>query len=71
MYGKGRGAKPEYSYWDGKKYAYVPARKKIYCQIYSKAVEKTLSYKKLLNICETNKKVYLVDFDGKKKQNKK
>lgn len=34
----GRGAKPEYSYWEGKKYGYVAARKKIYCPLYASLV---------------------------------
>jgi hypothetical protein len=31
-------AKPEYSYWDGKKYGYVAARKRIYAPLYASLV---------------------------------
>jgi hypothetical protein len=32
------GAKPEYSYWAGKKYGYVAARKLIYAPLYASLV---------------------------------
>eukprot|EP00026_Physarum_polycephalum_P014442 Phypoly_transcript_14956.p1 GENE.Phypoly_transcript_14956~~Phypoly_transcript_14956.p1 ORF type:complete len:153 (+),score=14.78 Phypoly_transcript_14956:62-520(+) len=40
----GRGAKPLYSYWDGRKLGYVEARHQIYAPLYSKAVESTIVY---------------------------
>jgi len=64
-YPMGRGAKPLFSYWDGQKLDYVEARKKIYIPLYSRAVLKSDAFKKLLNIYrETEKDIYLVDFDG-------
>jgi len=64
-YPMGRGAKPEYSWWDGQNLTYVDARKKIYVPIYSRGVIKTDAFNKLLDIYRTtNKDIYLIDFDG-------
>lgn len=65
-YPMGKGAKPEYSYWDGEKLSYVEARKKIYLPYYAKNVIKTKSFKLLkeLYLNETKKDIYLLDFDG-------
>jgi len=60
----GRGAKPEYSYWDGKKYGYVDARKKIYAPLYASLVAQTNAFKKLTKIYENEKRLYLWDYDG-------
>lgn len=60
----GRGAKPEYSYWDGKKYGYVAARKRIYAPLYASLVENSVAFKKLAKIYRQNKRLYLWDFDG-------
>lgn len=46
-YPRGKGAVPLYSYWDGKKYDYVTARKKLYVPLYASAVIKTLEWKLL------------------------
>lgn len=51
-YPMGKGTKPEYSYWDGKKLGYIEARKKIYIPLYIRAVVHTDSYKKLKNLYE-------------------
>jgi len=53
------GAVPEYSYWDGKKYDYVAARKKIYCKLYATLVEKTPAFGRLKKIYESSSKLYL------------
>jgi hypothetical protein len=64
-YPMGKGAKPLYSWWNGKKLDYIEARKKIYVPIYGRGVLKTKAFKKLLYIYRTTKKdIYLVDFDG-------
>lgn len=64
-YPMGKGAKPEYSYWDGQKLSYVEARKKIYVPIYARAVKKSKAYKTLKDIYENSgQAVYLWDFDG-------
>jgi len=64
-YPMGKGVKPLYSWWDGKKLTYIEARKKIYIPIYARSVIKTKAFKQLLYICRTAPKdVYLIDFDG-------
>ena len=64
-YPMGRNAKPLYSYWDGKKFDYIEARKKIYIPLYSRGVIKTEAFKKLLELYRTtDKDIYLIDFDG-------
>lgn len=64
-YPMGIDVKPEYSYWNGKKYNYIEARKNIYVPLYSRGVVKTSAFEKLLDIYSTtDKDIYLVDFDG-------
>jgi len=64
-YPMGKGVKPLYSWWDGKKLTYVEARKKIYIPIYARECIKTKAFKQLLQIYRTTKKdIYLIDFDG-------
>ena len=64
-YPMGRGAIPEYSYWDGEKLTYVEARKKIYIPIYSRAVLKSEAFEKLSEIYQKEERdIYLIDFDG-------
>lgn len=63
-YPMGKGAKPEYSYWDGQKLTYVEARKKIYAPLYAGAVEHTDAFKKLKEIYEQEKEIWLWDFDA-------
>jgi hypothetical protein len=60
-----RSLKPLYSWWNGQKYDYVDARKKIYIPLYSRGVLKTKAFETLLDIYrKTDKDIYLVDFDG-------
>lgn len=67
-YPMGKGAKPLYSYWDGKTYSYIKARKKIYIPLYYKAVKDTFAFKKLkelyLECLDKNEILYLRDFDA-------
>ena len=60
----GKGAKPEYSWWDGEKLGYIEARKKIYVPLYARAVRKTVAYKKLCGLYDAGENLYLCDFDG-------
>eukprot|EP01089_Gocevia_fonbrunei_P012171 TRINITY_DN2803_c0_g1_i2.p1 TRINITY_DN2803_c0_g1~~TRINITY_DN2803_c0_g1_i2.p1 ORF type:complete len:192 (-),score=36.51 TRINITY_DN2803_c0_g1_i2:161-736(-) len=60
----GRGAIPEYSYWDDKKYGYIAARIAIYCPLYAQLVEQTIAFQKLKKIYKTSTHLYLIDFDG-------
>jgi len=62
-YPMGKGAKPEYSYWDGQKLGYIEARKKIYLPLYMTAVVESEAYRTLKNIYAKND-IYLRDFDG-------
>lgn len=63
-YPMGKGAKPEYSWWDGEKLGYVEARKRIYVPLYARAVRKTVAYKKLRDLFNAGELIYLWDFDG-------
>lgn len=46
-YPMGRGAKPLCSLWEGKRYGYIDARKKIYAPLYAEAVQRMAGWKKL------------------------
>jgi hypothetical protein len=67
-YPMGKGAVPEYSYWDGEKLGYIEARKKIYIPLYASAVVKTDAYQKLLEVMElaedTNRDLVIKDYDA-------
>lgn len=64
-YPMGKGAIPEYSFWDGEKLTYIEARKKIYIPIYARAVVKTVGFKTLLELYKSEERdIYLIDFDG-------
>jgi hypothetical protein len=65
-YPMGKGARPEYSWWNGKKYGYVDARKLIYAPLYAQLVVQTDAYKQLeqhMNSGEYSE-IWLRDFDG-------
>jgi hypothetical protein len=67
-YPMGKGVVPLFSWWDGRKLTYVEARKAIYIPLYKAAVEKTDSWKRLLETYwkaeADGKDLYLVDFDA-------
>lgn len=79
-YPMGKGKKPLYSWWDGKKYTYVEARKKIYVPLYAKAVVKTKGFQMLKNIYDGTfeihrpvgkiETIYLKDFDAYRHEEK-
>lgn len=60
----GKGSKPAYSYWNGKKLGYMDARLEIYCRSYAAAVIKTEAWEKLKELVATNTEVFLADPDG-------
>jgi hypothetical protein len=60
----GKGASPEYSFWEGERFGYVQARAKIYIPLYAKAVAKTEAFKKLQEMYKTQDEIWLWDFDG-------
>lgn len=69
-YPMGRGAKPKFSLWGGKKLSYIEARKQIYIPLYSVAVQKSDAFKQLVERVEADgvvgglRNLYLRDFDG-------
>jgi len=67
-YPMGKGARPEFSLWDGERLGYIEARKKIYVPLYSRATVTTLSFayltKLLADAMRDGKIVYLRDWDG-------
>jgi hypothetical protein len=63
-YPMGRGAKPLYSLWDGQKFSYVEARKKIYIPVYSGAVRGTLAFAVLSTCYKERGEITLWDYDG-------
>jgi hypothetical protein len=63
-YPMGKGKKPLFSYWDGEKYSYIEARKKIYAPLYAKAVEKTAAFATLRELYDSGEEIWLWDFDG-------
>lgn len=63
-YPMGKGAIPEYSYWQGEKLGYIDARKRIYAPIYAKYVVKTDSFRRLVDIYKSGEIVILRDYDA-------
>jgi hypothetical protein len=63
-YPMGRGRKPEFSYWNGKRLSYVEARKNIYIPLYARAVRATDAFKRLLKWHLNGETVILRDFDS-------
>ena len=67
-YPMGKGAIPEYSFWNGEKLGYIEARKKIYAPKYAENVATTDSYKILHEQyaeCELrNQEIILLDYDA-------
>jgi hypothetical protein len=63
-YPMGKGAVPEYSYWNKKKLTYVEARKEIYIPLYSAAVAQTEAFEQLREIHAQSEDIWLWDFDG-------
>jgi len=64
-YPMGKGVKPEYSYWFGKKFDYIEARKNIYVPIYCQSVVLSEAYMKLYEMYKKDESdIYLIDFDG-------
>jgi len=62
-YPRGKGAKPLYAWWDGKKLGYIEARKRIYIPLYAEAVLRTPEFEILCRRAE-NEHIALFDLDG-------
>ena len=63
-YPMGKGAIPEYSWWDGERLGYVDARKRIYVPLYLKAVADTDAWKKLKETHGKSPDIILWDYDA-------
>lgn len=63
-YPMGKGAIPEYSYWNGGKIGYIEARKRIYAPIYAENVIKTDGYKFLEVLYGDKRNIVLLDYDA-------
>lgn len=63
-YPMGKGAKPEYVWWDGEKLDYVASRKKVYAPLYIKCVVPKTAFTKLKEMRDSNPDIALWDFDG-------
>lgn len=59
-----KGAKPEYSIWDGEKLTYTQARRRIYIPLYSSAVRNTNAFKILSVFYKERGELTLWDFDA-------
>lgn len=62
-YPMGKGAKPEYLWWNGEKLSYIEAKRKVYIPLYAEAVQKTQSWKDLKALYETGQDLVLLDYD--------
>lgn len=63
-YPMGKGRKPLYSLWDGRRLNYIEARKEIYLPLYRDAVKTTAAYARLNELYSQRKTITLFDFDG-------
>lgn len=63
-YPMGKGAKPLFSWWDGKPLDYIEARKIIYAPLYAQAVVHTKEFATLKELYYANDQFVLLDFDG-------
>lgn len=62
-YPMGKGALPNYSWWDGEELDYIQARKRIYLPLYAATVVKSDAYRELRDIAR-KEPVVLWDFDA-------
>ena len=62
-YPMGKGAKPEFCLWDGRRLGYVDARKHVYWRLYRDAVRKTGAWRRLAEL-HSHGPMSLWDFDG-------
>lgn len=63
-YPMGKGALPEYTWWDGEKLSYIEARRKVYVPLYYSAVLHTEAYNRLRELYQNGNNLFLWDFDG-------
>jgi hypothetical protein len=58
----GKGAKPEFSLWEGECLGYLEARERIYLPLYARAVVRTESFSRLADLA-ASQNIVLFDFD--------
>ena len=63
-YPMGKGARPLYSWWRGKKLGYIDARKEIYMPLYINAVARSDAWTQLVELFFQMEDLWLWDFDG-------
>ena len=63
-YPAGKGARPLYSWWNGRRLGYIEARNTIYVPLYARAVARTPAYRELQRVFRSRGSVTLLDFDG-------
>lgn len=67
-YPRGKGARPLYSVWNGERYGYIEARKRIYLPAYRDAVRQREAFDKLetlaAQMADQRQTLWLRDFDG-------
>jgi hypothetical protein len=63
-YPMGKGAKPEYLLWDGRRLGYVEGRHEVYWPLYRDAVRETRAFARLQSIVAAGDNLALFDFDG-------
>ena len=63
-YPMGKGAIPEYSFWNGEHLGYIEARKRIYATFYAKYVAETVAYSLLVELYKEHGEVTLKDYDA-------
>ena len=68
-YPMGIGAKAAYSYWNGRRYSYIEARKEIYIPLYSEAAMKLPAWAQLKSLYNAGECLKLLDVDGRNLHN--
>lgn len=63
-YPRGKGAKPAYLLWEGRKLDYIAGRLQVYWPLYRDAVARTPAFARLREIVASGRAVALFDFDG-------
>ena len=63
-YPMGKGAKPVFSLWDGKRLDYIQARKEVYARLYAENVERTDAFKKVKELYDAGHTIVFQEWDG-------
>ena len=68
-YPMGGGARPAYSFWNGRRYSYIEARKEIYLPLYIEAATKLPAWSQLKGLYDAGERLKLLDVDGRNLHN--